>query len=369
MGFTFTDSMEKMFEDVMNALFSCFPEDHIDYCFAELYPVDPVSFGEYILLEFVKYSYYESLEKTSLRTHIPYTVDQDDISERMRYQRAFKYTQKYKTLNYNLLAEQDGWDTEKMKEYADLLPTDMTKMENKLEGYKLSKMDIFEHDNIMNLRIIKSIVEQRILSSKKVSNNDFNRMFEEYDEWVKRLIDNSKKSDEDLLFNSMAFFTLEWKYSLEFIYMVADYMDKNCIEETDYLTLWALARPLEFTSRLGNKIKVDNRMVKERQSLIPQFITKGEADLKIQFYRQKYVEIVGLVALFNNLNDKEGGLYKEWFRKNTSIADWASFLKEYDVFSVWHKKEWTNRKIRLARKLLEQVNPFKLLGKNPDFRS
>ncbi len=354
-----TDNMEYMFNDIMSSLFNCYPQEHIFFCFGECYPIHPIMFGEYVMLEFVKHAYFESLETHPLRYYLGYNADDNDHSERMRYSRAFQYTQKYKDLNYQMLGEEAGWNPEKMEEYKLLLGKDMSNIVNRIEGYELSEMDLFEHENIQELRIIKSIVEKRIYSSKKVSNKQFIDLFDEYDKWVSALIDRSKKSDADLLFSSMAFFTLEWKYSLEFVYLVAKHMEQNNIEEVDYYTIWALAKPLKYDSMLGIQINIDNRMIKERQYLIPDFIIEGTADESIDLNRWRFIEVVGLMALYHNDTSTEGGLYKDWFKNNTSLEDWASFIKEYDMFSVWHKKDWTNKKIKNARKILEMISPFK----------
>lgn len=188
--------------------------------------------------------------------------------------------------------------------------------------------------------------------------------FDEYDKWVQDLMDRSKDSDEDLLFSAMALFTLEWKYSLEFAYLVADYMEKEKIKEVDFYTLWALALPLKYDSRLGTCISGDNRMVKERQFLIPDFICEGDSSEEIIYERQKYIELVGLAAIFNTMPSTEDGLlYKDWFKNNTSLEDWASFIDEYEIFGIWNKKEWTNTKIRNTRKILEMIAPIRDMDK------
>ena len=352
-----TEKMNIMFKDVMAALFTL-PEEHVEYCFGECYPIHPVEFGEYILLEFIKNAYYESMEKHPLRYYFPYSTTDNDHSERMRYARALKYTQKYKDKNYEMLAEEVNYDPERMKEHEALKTKDMSDMEKRIEGYELTEMEVFEHTNIIELQIIKAIVEDRISSSKKISNDRFVEMFQEYDAWVERLIQRSKQSDEDMMFASMAFFTLEWKYDIELIYLIAEYMEKEGLEEVDFLSFWALGLMMNFDSRLGNSVVVDNRMIKERQVLVSDFF--GGDSGEIEWYRTKYVEILGIVCIFLNMDSTEENLsYMDWFRVNTSMKDWASFMRDYDVFTAWHPKVWTNRKIKNARKLLRWVCPFR----------
>ena len=353
-----TNKMEMMFRDVMGALFTL-PEDYLEFCFGECFPLSPVTFGKYVLLEFVKHAYFESMEKHPFRYFFPYSATDDDHSERMRYSRAFKYTQKYKDKNYQMLCEEKLDDPKRMEKYKPLLAKDMSDIGSRIEGYELTEMQVFEHTNIIELPIIKSIVEDRISSAKKVSNERFIEMFEEYDKWVEKLISRSNQSDEDYLFASMAFFTLEWKYDIEFIYAIADYMDKTNVEDIDYLTFWAMGLSLNFDSRIGTQIQCDNRMVKERQALIPRFFGCENPNW-LRLYREKYVETVGVSCIFLNLpSTDERVLYKDWFRSETCMKDWASFMRDYNVFSVWNRKEWTNRKIKNARKMLGWVCPFR----------
>ena len=363
----YTPKMEIMFEDVFLALFHCFPQEHIEFLFSPPMIIHPAWYVEYVLLEFIKYAYYETVEKYPLRHFIPYSSTDGDHSERMRYARTMKYTQKFRDINYQQLSEKVGMDSEEKKKIEVLLKKDMSDIHNRLEGYELSEMEFFEYTNIQELRIIKAIVENRISSVKKVSNDCFLDLFEEYDSWVMKLIERSRKSNEDMVFASIAFFTLEWKYSLELIYLIAEYMEDNKIENVDYYTLWGLTGFIELDSRFGYRISHESRMVKERQIVIEDLITEGEPDSMVLFLREKYVEIaVSLTGIFQDMTSKKGSLYKDWFKDNTTMEDWASFFEDYDVFSCWHKKKWTNKRIRNARKLLEMISPF---GKIPDFRA
>ena len=46
---------------------------------------------------------------------------------------------------------------------------------------------------------------------------------------------------------------------------------------------------------------------------------------------------------------------KDWFTEETTISDWADFLREYDIFSVHQKKEWTNKRIKIVRELIKKM--------------
>ena len=48
-----------------------------------------------------------------------------------------------------------------------------------------------------------------------------------------------------------------------------------------------------------------------------------------------------------------GEAFKDWFANETDIADWAEFLREYDLLSMYEKKQWNNKRIRKVRELIK----------------
>jgi len=347
----YTSRMKYMWEDVMGSVFNCFPKDFIDFIFSDGF-IPIYNFSEYLLLELIKYSYDVHDTKYPLRHFIDYDAKGDN-SERMTYTRVLKYVQKYRDREYQIHINSAS---ENIKDsLKELLPPDMSSIEGRLEGHKITAMNFFEQTTIRDIRIIKSIVEQRIFSTKKVSNNDFIDMFKEYDEWMQRLIDNSKKDSESLVFSAIAVFTIEWKFSIELLYSMAVYMEEKGIDEVDKYTLLILCGNPKFQSRIGTSVDTTSRMIKMRQLIAPYFIVKDELDAEHLYHREQYVESLALFVFIKENTCTEGGLYKDWFSENTGLEDWASFFEEYDVFEIWHKKEWTNKRIRLMRKLLSDV--------------
>ena len=83
---------------------------------------------------------------------------------------------------------------------------------------------------------------------------------------------------------------------------------------------------------------LDDSLKEETRSLIKEIFVLGV----------KYKEVI--IAT-------EGGLYKDWFARESSVADWASFLRCYDIFSIWEKKAWTNRRIKNMRYLMGVLIP------------
>ena len=352
-----TDNMRLMHEDILYNLNKCFPKEYLDYCFGENYPLSQYKFAKYLLFELVYDAYEESLIKEPLRHFIPYSSTDDDHSERMRFSRSLQYTQSFTDKNYQILANEYKNDPKELKRIEVLKAKDMSGIKNRLEGYELNKLRIFEHETLMELPIVKSIIENRITSPKKVSNKCFVELFEGYDDWVEKLRARSSENDEEMLFASISFFLLEWKYSLEFFYVLADYMDEAGIKEIDPLTFNLFYGVVQFFSRLSLSIRIDSRMIIERQNLALIFLNYPKDTLLR--YRGKYAELLGLACMILEMPRSDNGVsYSNWFRCNTNLTDWASFIRDYDVFQAWNSKTWTKRKIQIARNLLKFVVPF-----------
>ena len=299
-----------------------------------------------ITVEFIKYSYDSQDPVYSLRHFLG---DADD-SERMLQSRIMQYVLKYKKKE---LSENNVVITENHK-YANL---EMDSIGQKLKGHRLTAMNYFEHQNIHDLELIKSIVEKRIGSVKKVSNTRFIDIFEQYDKMIESLIERSKKSDEDMVFASLAMFTFEWHYPIEFFYCISCMMEENNTNTIDLPLLTLLCARLDnLESIFGGNASIDSRMVIERFVFLPQLIESN------QNYNDKVVlmdlikEILILIAQYKEIvPSTEGELYKEWFKKESNMADWASFFRYYNIFQIYENKDWTKTRIHNMRMLLDLI--------------
>ena len=65
-----------------------------------------------------------------------------------------------------------------------------------------------------------------------------------------------------------------------------------------------------------------------------------------------------LKTLMLNSPCTEGGNYVDWFANNTSMADMASFFKDYDIFQIWQPKTFSNIQIKKMRYVLETSSTF-----------
>lgn len=352
---TMTDNMRRLYMDIMASVKNI-PYEAYVYMFGEEGNEDIewiIGFVNYITLEYIKYSYDYSDPEYPLNHFVDYSND----SERMLQSRIAQYVMKHKKREFERL----GIEREQIdKKYSNM---DMDTMEKKLSGYRLTEMNFFEHQNIHDLELIKAVVEKRIVSAKKISNDRFIHIFQQYDSFVEDLIERSQKSDEDMVFASLALFTLEWHYPVEMFYLISCIIEDEEIEDYEFLkhVLLFLCSHIKVESQFAGWATTDSRMVKERMILIQFFLDKRH-DL---YMKQEMFDMIREYIVFGTyykevITSTEDGLYKDWFREESNMEDWASFFRAYDIFEIWQKKEWTRKRIQKMRKLFEITLDFNM---------
>ena len=354
-----THQMEMLYGDIIASI-GQLPEELRGYIFGYGDDLDMdwvYFFACYIVVEFIKYSYdYEDPEYP-----IRHFINDLDDSERMLQSRIMKYVLDHKKRD---VAIKGGPISEDYK-FEDV---DMSEIENRLKGRRLTEMNFFEHQNIHNLDFIKALAERRLVSSKKISNTRFQEIFDQYDEFIESLIERSRQSDEDMVFASLAFFTLEWHFPIEFFYYLSCIMEEEDINAVDRDALALLCGFVEIESRFGGCFTTDSRMLRMRIVVTPYLFGKDTDEFGRETMLDLIKETLVLGVKYKEvISTNEGELYKEWFRKESKMEDWASFLKYYDVFSIWEKKKWTRKRIQNMRYLFDlALIPQK---KNPENRS
>lgn len=346
-GFTeMTDRMQALYMDIIASL-GQLPTEKKVFLFGNEENEDMdwvIAVANYITLEYIKYSFDYNDPKFSMRH---FMGDVDD-SERMLQSRIVQYILKYKKKERerrnNLLPD---------NKYGDI---EMNSIEHKLKGYRITEMNYYEHQNIHDLEIIKAIVEKRIGSAKKVSNPRFKEMFEQYDNMIAELYTCSNKSNHDMVFSSLALFTIEWKYAIETLYRLACIMEKKGLKDVDLNALILLIGGVWIESRFGGSAETDSRMVKERLNFL-EYLFDERIDKQ---YKNEIMDLIKetlvIVVYYKEyLVTNEGELYKEWFRKESTEEDWASFFRYYNMFDIWQRKEWTRKRIQNLRTLLDRV--------------
>ena len=343
-----TNNMERMKLEVIRAIVTCFPKDYIEMVFVG--GVSEKEFVDEIIVEFIKYAFDNSQEKHPLRYYVPYGVDENN-DVRMLYTRLLKYCQKYRDQEYEEF-KRKGTDIEELKAKS------MQTMDEKREGYSITPMQYFEMVNIHDIAALKAFVENRLSDVKKVSNTSFEEMMKEYDKNVDEWKKKSNENDYNKVFYSLAFFTIDWKYGFEFAYLLARKMEQLGVKEVDKNFFSILCARMTIKSFLGCEVGIDSRMIRPRQNMIDVLVpTALKWSDEIEFDQRCYAELLVIMAQLNNgLKLINGNTLREQFAKETTMEDWASFFKEYDIFAAWNKKELSSIRIRNMRKILGQIH-------------
>ena len=337
---------------ILDVMMKEFPREYLDFLFAGL--LDPSDIVEMVMLELIKNTYDTTEEKHSMRYFFnKYGItEQDQI---MRYSRIQSYVQKYRMREYNFRKEEADFDV--ISDISELLPPDMSDIKNELDGYQLTEMNFFEDTNILENEFTKSFTEHRLIDSKKVSNTRFKEIIDQYDDIVLQLNGRWLKSDEDIVFCSLAAFTLEWKYPINFIYSVVNRMEELGISEfSDQMSRMAtFCADVNYVSRnLCTRIATHSRMITVRERYIDLMLQEPDDSELFLAEQTAFLEGLTLISLLVKNMTIENIPIKEWFVKNTTKEDWASFFMDYDIFCYingW-KKQWSNKKIRYFRECL-----------------
>lgn len=312
-------------------------------------------FIDEIIMELIRYSFDLYQEKNSIRGHLLEKGMLDD-SQKAAYGRAFKYAQKYRDLEANRRIGDGIPLSEEME--AELRGVKMKNMEQKKAGHQLNSMQFFELTQLQNVRILKSFVEHRLENTHKVSHGAFREMFSEYDAFLEGLKPQDSMSSEEYVFNNLAFWVLEWKYPLLFFYDIAVYMEENEIDDLEAIKLCRLCGDCNMYYKYGTA-GTHSRFIKKRSEMIPKVLCeKGKETDDIDydtFTLEQYLTIKTLLLQRYMYDTEAGLLLKDWFFQNTTPDDWTSFLKEYDLFSILKKKEWTDSRVNTVKQLIKKM--------------
>lgn len=323
-----------------------FIDNRLDHFFSEreLYAVSPFNLDnlrDCILMEIIKDAYYEAGKKQSLRAN----RGNDDDDLRMRDSRSMKYAQHYRKLQYDHVMDITD------KSISELLPDEVISMNGKLEGHKITEMQYFELKTMAEIPLLKAIVSKRVCNVKSISNDTFLDYMNGYDELVNSLIKRIDGDDEDIIFATIALYTLEWKYQIELFYNCAVEAEKLNVKEVPKDRIAALCSelsmpvPPDFTQILHT----ESRFVLHRLELVHNIYEDTDElweeikDKLWQYFIAKYYierEIVHKWSM------------PEYFVTHISRDKWADFFREhYDLRKIYKPKEWNNKRIRYVRKL------------------
>ena len=179
--------------------------------------------------------------------------------------------------------------------------------------------------------------------SKKVKNEIFIDYCNEYDALL-LTINRENLSDEELIQNSLFSFVLQWCAPMEWVYKAAEAIEAREIPapyaECMGLYLFPFNDP-------ENDFHSDNRFLISRERYL-ELLRYADA-CEMQYLEWHYV--MQLYALQWVKDEIGGSVYEELVR--LPVSEKAEFMRNnYRIIAQPNHKEWTSKKVRIARKIL-----------------
>ena len=240
------------------------------------------------------------------------------------------------------------------KDYQTLKKIDETNcLLNKASGiYHISDQAEKELDAIIALsNIYESILEKRIVDTKKISNSTFEDYYNEYDNYFQKIIEETEKtnsSGKEYLSAIFDLFNFEDKILLEWLYRFADFVVNNNVSQYIYDRGSLL---YQSPVRLPGNLICMNRAPFLKDIFLEPIFTSN--DFRYRDIRNKYISCLKSIVNVKNWITSKGLL------QMVDKIDWVIYIKKnYNLFKWFEtKKEWTPQKIRAVRKFLEKNVP------------
>lgn len=298
-----------------------------------------------VLFESIKVAFdrKQAEEKQSIRQHL-INNDMDTESNRRTFSRRIQYVQYYRDTEA---------ETRKKEEniiITELYGKDMTDIDNRMAGHEISNMNFLELCNMNEIQIFQKVVGRQIQDSKKVSNKQFVELYDAYDSLLNDYM-SKMLNEETLVFYTVAFFTLEWKYALEWFYKISSIAAKDNLyeERINRAKMGCVELRVQAMSEyyLPQASGV-NRNYMLRDRFIPYIFESTEDEWEhIQVIYAEAFRLKTMLKTYDN-NFLDQLVYK------LPVEEWAKFIKQdYWIWDKISKKEWTAKKIKIARKLFQ----------------
>ena len=362
-----TPKMHKIADDIGSFIVNCYDEEYLDWPFSCGLVIEDIIFQVLILC--CRYAYLVNAEKHP----ISYYIKQDDLEydlARKEHERIIKY-----------ILEKENLANERMKQnIGDSFNSpdiSLVKKGNRYPEYSFSKFQYWESKNIHDMELVKSVVERRISSSKKVPNSRFIAIAEEYDSAVALMKEEFGKSPERTVYSSIQFFTLQQRYSFDYFYEIADAMENLGIKSFPDMKdrLMTVSGQYKSVSSLpelypnyaaDSDRKIEYQLILQRRRIIPQMLSNNDY---VSIIFGAFIEGNTLVNAIRSHMSLGGKPLPQIIAEETTIEDWASVFEIYDVFSTFVPyKNWTDSKIQVVRKIYDLLSlDYKSL-KHPENR-
>ena len=357
--------MLKVAAEIESTIIQTFPVEYQLFVFDGRVTIKDVV--SQILVELCKYAHDSTQDKRSLSYRLGGAASAE-VDKRMALQRTVGYINERRSFDHDYLIKR-GW-------YINgLITPKMDDIKSKTSGHKYSAFQFWEINNVRDIRLVKAIVEKRI-AKKYCTIEVFKEYAAEYDDIFSKLEDEWNCCGENSLFAFLALFTLEWKYSFDFFYEIANEMLRRNVNEIPGMP-WRLAAfsgTGSFTSILseshpqitGSSFYADSRMLTQRRKYIYDIVTVPEEEFEEELCRYNEILVI-VVSILTRMTIGNKNI-QEWVINNTTPEDWESVFRDYDVFQAFtSQKDWSNRKkIRYVKNIYDQLS---FDYKNPENRS
>lgn len=352
-----TPKMHKIADDIGEIIISSYEEEYLGVLFSCGLTIEDVIFQ--VLVVCCRYAYLVNAEKHPLSFYIEQEGLEMDLA-RKKHQRIKEYVQKKDKMLNESLQDSLG-DTFRSPEF------DLVRKKNRFPEYEFSVFQYWESNNIHDMELVKSIVERRITTSKKVKDERFRAIAADYDYAVENMKANYGKGPECTVFSSIQFFTLQTKYAFDFLYEIAVRMEELKIKEFPDMhdRLMAVAGSYKCTSSLPDLCpgaaadcdrKIEYPLIIQRQHLVNKIVSDPEGG-DIDLILGTFIEASVLANAVRSHMHIGGLRLPLCVAQETKIEDWASVFEMYNVFRMFvPHKEWTDNRIKAVRKMYDLVS-------------
>lgn len=367
--------MNKKMTDVANDLgrwiYQNYEHDYLDLLFDGRIVIEDVIFQ--ILVECARYAYLINAPKHPFS----YFIENEGLEPELA-RKELKRTVDYIDQKHTLLADRlkSTIDVELRKPDIELKKT----ASNRFPTHEISRFQYWELTNIHDMRLVKSIVERRISSSKKVSVDSFLEMAKQYDETMEGFHNVSSADREEYLFAALAMFTLQTKYAFDYYYQLACEMETVKISDIadmanrimcfagSYKCQACLPELMPLCVADSDRV-IEYPMILQRQRFLKETVSDPIGG-SVELAMAKIMEANVLANAVQSHIRFVGGLsIREWFARNTTIEDCCSVFETYGVFRTYvPDKEWTLFRIKQVRKFYDAVSTNYKTLKHPENR-
>ena len=307
-----------------------------------------------VVFEVIKNEFYKNDLKDSLYQWVKKSEMISEF-EYQSYKRVMKYVRYYKEELKKELSQIIN-----VEEIEELNLNDMDSVENRLKGYRLNSFHFIQLINIQMYPLLKKIVDKSICSNKKIDNSKFVELHEELDEYFLSLKQNNDNL-ENYFKQMIHFYEIEKNYSTEIVYKIATIVEEKNIAITEDLVsklgiIFNFSIPIN-----GTEFHCENRFLAHRHYFIEEIINPILNEKGISTDRNQLLNILYL----KNLLTKDRSLI-DTIINHDRIEILSLIMDNYPLFTIVEKKEWNNKKIRIAREIYAGIlNNIK----NPEIRT